>query len=657
MAKPTISYDTRQKIVAQALNELQFARQYKQGKVGNWKINEDLYYGRKIKSEDARTNVDLGQMGSFVHTLLSKIDNPLVFKFTKRKLAQMQRVAQLNALRSADAQADNWDIKDLVGKKQAIIYGRAIYSYSADSIDIYKAHLENVDVYDFLIDPSAGGLDVERGMYMGRYGVVKSRQDIKVGIKDGMYLKTESQNLLDGSGNATDTTQEETNKINRTVAQNVWKSEKEITNPDKYKFWEWYTTYEGERYYLLLQEKGATAIRVEPLKDIFEKGLFPFWTWAAFLDLTEFWTPSYCDYVREVFMASATSINQMLDNADEINKPMKAVNVNSIDNLAELKFRKDGWIKFKKDVDITKAIQMLRPPSIDTPIAVFNLLSAIGEKNSGVTAGAMGDAENNSGSKATIYEGNEANSADRFGLLNKSYAFGYKRFSILWECGVREHLIKKVAVDILGPDGVEVIEVSRRDLYRKGDTYNVMVESSNAELALSQKEKEMKMAFLEKQQVIPLAQGQKPIMNKEKAFEIQAQIAGFDEETIRQLMDVDNFGDAETMAEADRDIEELLDGKIIQPNQAADTAYKQRFVDYMQDNQEDITDEQFRALANYVLSLDQVIMRNMVRKANDMLMRQQMEQAMNPAIMPGAGVPVGVDGAPMNQGAIPTNGV
>ena len=657
MAKPTISYDTRQKIVAQALNELQFARQYKQGKVGNWKINEDLYYGRKIKSEDARTNVDLGQMGSFVHTLLSKIDNPLVFKFTKRKLAQMQRVAQLNALRSADAQADNWDIKDLVGKKQAIIYGRAIYSYSADSIDIYKAHLENVDVYDFLIDPSAGGLDVERGMYMGRYGVVKSRQDIKVGIKDGMYLKTESQNLLDGSGNATDTTQEETNKINRTVAQNVWKSEKEITNPDKYKFWEWYTTYEGERYYLLLQEKGATAIRVEPLKDIFEKGLFPFWTWAAFLDLTEFWTPSYCDYVREVFMASATSINQMLDNADEINKPMKAVNVNSIDNLAELKFRKDGWIKFKKDVDITKAIQMLRPPSIDTPIAVFNLLSAIGEKNSGVTAGAMGDAENNSGSKATIYEGNEANSADRFGLLNKSYAFGYKRFSILWECGVREHLIKKVAVDILGPDGVEVIEVSRRDLYRKGDTYNVMVESSNAELALSQKEKEMKMAFLEKQQVIPLAQGQKPIMNKEKAFEIQAQIAGFDEETIRQLMDVDNFGDAETMAEADRDIEELLDGKIIQPNQAADTAYKQRFVDYMQDNQEDITDEQFRALANYVLSLDQVIMRNMVRKANDMLMRQQMEQAMNPAIMPGAGVPVGVDGAPINTetGAIPTN--
>lgn len=657
MAKPTISYDKRQEIVKQALNELQFARTYKQGKVGNWKINEDLYYGRKIASEESRANVDLGQMGSFVHTLLSKIDNPLIFKFTKRKTAQLQRVAQLNALRVQDAQRDDWDIKDLAGKKQALIYGRAVYSYSADSAEKYCPHLENVDVYDFLVDPSAGGLNLERGMYMGRYGVVKSRQDIKAGMKEGMYLKTEAQNLLDGSGNATEMTQEETNKINRTVAQNVWKSEKEISNPDKYKFWEWYTTYEGERYYLLLQEKGATAIRVEPLTDIFESGLWPFWSWAAFLDLTEFWTPSYCDYVRELFMAQAVSINQMLDNAEEINKPVKAIDVNAIDNLAELKFRKNGYIKFKKGVDITKAIQILRPPSIETPIATFNLLTAISEKNSGVTAASQGDAANDSGKKVAIYEGNQENSADRFGLLNRSYAFGYKRFAKLWECGVKEHLVKKVAVDILGPDGVEIIEVSRRDLYRKGDEYGVMVEASNAELALSEKEKEMKLAFLDKQQSIQVPQGAKPVMNKEKAFELQAQIVGFDEETIRQLQDVDNFGNAETMAEADRDIEDILDGKIVQPNQIADTAYKQRFVDYMQDNEEKITDEQFRALANYVLSLDAVITRNMVRKANDMLMREQITNAMMPAVPPEEGAPgMGVEGAISNNGTqIPTN--
>ena len=116
-----VAYETREKIIKQALKEIEFARDYKQKKVGNWKINEDLYYGKKVKGEEARANVDLGQMSSFVHTILSKIDNPLIFKFSKRKDSQTDRVKRLNALRDTDSQKDNWDIKDLAGKKQALL--------------------------------------------------------------------------------------------------------------------------------------------------------------------------------------------------------------------------------------------------------------------------------------------------------------------------------------------------------------------------------------------------------------------------------------------------------------------------------------------------------------------------------------------------------
>src|SRR5437879_296783 len=108
-----ISKDKRDKIVAQALQELIFARRYKQGKVANWQKNEDLYYGKKTAPQESRANVDLGRMQEFVHTLLSKIDNPLVFKFTKRKESQLKRVARFNALRQTDQQADDWDIKDI----------------------------------------------------------------------------------------------------------------------------------------------------------------------------------------------------------------------------------------------------------------------------------------------------------------------------------------------------------------------------------------------------------------------------------------------------------------------------------------------------------------------------------------------------------------
>lgn len=616
-----IKYDTRQAIVAQSLNEIAFARDYKQGKVKNWKVNEDLYYGRikKDTGNSARANVDLGEMAGNLHTTLSKIDNPLTFKFEKRKASQLQRVRLLNALKNIDAKEDDWDIKDIAGKKQSLLYGRAIYAYYADSEKRYKAHLDNIDVYDFLIDPSGGGIDIDKAMYLGDYGVVKTRQDLKDGVKAGNYLKTETQYLLDGSGNSTERPQEEINKQNRTQDQNVWKVEKEIGDIDKYKFWRWFTTYEGERYYLLLSEKGGTAVEVSPLTEKFASGLWPYWTWANYMDLTEFWTPSQADYDREVIMAKATSINQMLDNAEQINKPQKVVNVGAIENLAELKYRRDGYIKVKGSFDVDRAIQTLKVPSISTPIEVYKLLDGINEKSSGVTSASKGVSEED---KVGIYEGNQAEVADRFGLLNKSYAFGYKRFAKLYECGVREHLVKKVAIDILGPDGVEVKEVSRRDLFRAGDEYKVTVEASNAELALSEAEKRQKIAFLSAQAAIPTMPGAKPVQNQQKAYEIQATIAGFDEETIRQLQDATEFGDADLMSEAERDIERILDDEKVSPNQAANVAYKQRFVDFMRNQQENIDERQFRALVDYTLLLDPIITRNMVRQANETLSRQ-----------------------------------
>jgi hypothetical protein len=599
-----IRKEIRDKISTQALQEIQFARTFKQGKITNWQKNEDLYYGNKPKSDESRANVDLGLMQSFVHTLWSKIDNPLIFKFTKRKTSQFTRVKRLNALRAYDAQRDNWDLKDLAGKKQGIMYGRAIYSYYADSLNGYTPHLENVDVYDFLIDPSGGGIDIENCMYMGRYGVIKTKQAIKQGIKDGIYIKTEAEDLIKGEATADDTTQEDINQKNRTYDTKVLNANKEANTQEKFKFWEWYTTFEGTRYYVFMDNSGR-AIRVEKLKDIFESDLFPFWTWAAFPDLTEFWTPSYCDYVREIFMAQAVSINQMLDNAEQINKPMKIVDITAIDDLARLKYRKDGNIEVKGNVG--NAIKFVETPSISTPLNVFDKLDAIQEKASGVTAASKGIAEED---KVGIYEGNQANAADRFGLLNKSYSFGYHRFAKLFEWGVREHLTKKVGIDILGVDGVELEEISKRDIFWKNDTFGVMVEASNAEISMSEVEKRTQLAFLS-------SQAQNPIQNPKKAYEIQATIAGFTDEVIRQLTDTQEFGDAELLAEADRDIEMIIDGKTIRPNQHANVAYKQRLVDYMSDNQENLDEETFNRLVSYTALLQPIIESNVGRQLVD----------------------------------------
>jgi len=601
-----------EKISAQALSEIQFSRIFKQGKTKNWITNEQMYYGGYKKLVEARASVQLGRMQEFVHTLLSKIDNPLVFKFQKRKNSQLKRVNRLNALRQVDQDLDNWDIKDIVGKKQAIIYGRAIYAYYADSIKgKYRAHLEPIDVYDFLIDPSCGGLDIEEARFLGSYSVVLDKKALEQGIKDGIYLEKETQRLIDGNGNADSTTQEETNKRFRTYDQNTV-SKREGESKDKFKFWRWFTTYEGERFYLLITNNGD-VIRCEAMKDLFptsddyKEGMWPFWTWAAFPDLTEYWTPSYCDYVREILMAQDVTVNQMLDNVEAINKPQKIVNVTAIENLAELKYRRDGVIKVKGDIDASKAIQFVQTPQIDTPMKLWQLLEGIHEKASGVTAQSKG--VDDIQGKVGIYQGNEAAAADRFGLLNKSYSFGYKRFARLYEMNVREHLIRKTAIEIMGANGIEMEEVSRRDIFKKGDQFGVCVEASNAEMLASEQSKTQKMNFLTTQMLQPI-----PTVNKKKAIEMQAEISGFTQDQIDDLLDMANYGNSDLMSDADADIESVLLGEDVQPNRSANVAYKQHIVDYMNRHDKNLTMDEFTRLSNFVDSLDQTIMRNEARR-------------------------------------------
>lgn len=602
----TVNKRLRDKIVSQVIKEITFARQYKQARIKTWKKNEDMYYGRKRATDDSRANVELGKMQGFVHTIMSKIDNPLVFKFVKRKDADLRKAALMNSLREKDASSDDWDYKDLLGKKQGLIYGRAIYCYYADSYNEYCAHLEPVDVYDFLIDPAGGGYDVEKAFYLGRYGIVKTKQQLKQGVKDGLYISGEVTNLTGGGGNATEMTQEEVNASNRYM-QLARTQLRQIQDSDKFKFWEWYTTYDGTRYYLLMTNDGACVACTE-LVDKFKSDLWPFWTWACFPDLTEFWTPSYCDYAREIFMAQAISINQMIDNAEAINKPMKAVQFKLIENPAELKYRKDGYIRIKETDDIRKAFMPIDVPSIDTPLKLYQALDSIQQLESGVTAGDKGGAPNNGDQTATIYEGNQQNSADRFGLLNKSYAYGYKRFALLYENGVYEHLTRKTAVEIVGVDGVDVIELKKSDIKPRGG-YTYIIQASDAETQADTSDKRNKLTFLTNAGANPAYAS---LVNWQKAFEMQATIAGFNLDEVKELLDTDAWGNADLMSQAAEDIEEILGGTMPKPNIAANIAYKQRILDYMKAKYTELPPRTFAMFTAYLQSIEQFVVRNTV---------------------------------------------
>jgi len=169
--------------------------------------------------------------------------------------------------------------------------------------------------------------------------------------------------------------------------------------------------------------------------------------------------------------------------------------------------------------------------------------------------------------------------------------------------------------------------VSKRDLFRKDEEYGISVLSSDAELALSAGEKKIQLGFLQTQGGI---KSNEPIQNAKKAYEIGATIAGFDTETIKELLDTENTGEVSVNSKVERDIERILDGEIIEPNEIATTFYKQKIVDYMYANKESMKEKDFENLLNYTRSLDPIITRNMEKQANEILFKKSMQEILNP---------------------------
>jgi hypothetical protein len=635
-----INKQKRDKIITQALTEIQFARQWKQNIVWRWWKNEQLYYGNKyrpfynatinnfaeqknINGLESRANVDIASAKtmSFVETVLSKIDTPLTFKFKKNTMADLKRSKLLNSLKEKDSNDDDWNYKDLMGKVDCIMYGRAIFHYMADSLNGYQPHLDNVSVYDFLIDPSGGGFNLDRCNYMGHWNVRLSKSQLSAGKKAGIYIPKEVDSLLAGSGNdANQTSQEDYNKQNK-YSYIGNSQERTIQDPNMYKFWEWYTTYDGERYYLLMTENGE-CVRCELLKDLYHidptigDANFPYWSYAFMPNLTEFWTPSKVDYVREIFMAQSVSINQMLDNAEAINKPQRAVDVQAIENIADLVYKRNGVIRVKPGVNINNAFKILEVNSITTPITVYNTLDQIQQLESGITAASKGVAEED---KVGIYEGNQQNTADRYGVWNKSYSQGYKRFAKLWRYGVEDHLTVKTAVKILGSKGFEeTIFISKRDVKPSAD-WDIIVESTSAELQADAVDKKNKITFLA---------GYKgdPSINQKVVFEEGATIAGFSPEAIREMLDTTAYGEADLISEAERDIESLLNKNIIEPNERANIAYMNYIVDYMRDHKEDMSEDMFLLFQDYLNRTEPIVMRNMGTQMTDQLTKEMSSQ-------------------------------
>lgn len=634
-------YKKRDTLSTQALKEIDYSYRYKKARMSSWNKNEDMMnpdrtspavvspYGGSTYQQvgDTRAQVPLYKMHGFVHTILSKIDSPLTFKYSKGESADLKKAKLMNAIKDKDSKTGRWNFKDLMGKRDAAIYGRTIYLYmTRNDKGMYRSLLNLIDPKDFLIDPDVGGLcteeedgsGVEKAAYLGWWNTKLTRAQLTKGVKDGIYYKKVVEDLLD-SGGTTTKTQQDIDKDNRKI--NGAPRER-FKNVNHFIFYTWITTDEDDnRYYMVLTPSGD-CIRCEPWKDIRKSGKYPIWTWAAFPDPREFWTPSYCDYARGIFMAQEKSINQSLDNSEQINRPQTAVNVDYVRNLAQVRYRKDGYIEIEGNIDVNKVLQTRQTPPIQGPFMVYDKLETIVEGESGVTAGVKGVGNEDT---LGIYEGNIAQAGDRFGLLNKSYAEGYYRFAVLHKEGVMQDMKKKTAVQILGPMGLEIEMVTSRDLKPFQNDYDILVESSNAEAQNDAIESKNKITFLS------AYKGDQNI-NQKVLFETQAAIAGVDDDTVKRLLDTSDYDAIEVIAQADEAFQLIIGGDKAPLYKNANTAFLQQLHDLSDKFDHELNPEQHSAVFAYIDEITPIVEQNAARSV--------VAQAAKQGMISGEGGPV-----------------
>jgi hypothetical protein len=604
-------YKTRDALAKQALKEIDYSYRYKKARMSSWNKNEDMMNPDKINANlsDNRAQVPLYKMHGFVHTILSKIDSPLTFKYVKGESADLTKAKLMNAIKEKDSKLGRWNFKDLMGKRDSAIYGRAIYLYlTKNDKGQYRSLLNLIDPKDFLIDPDVGGLcteeedgsGIEKAGYLGWWNTKISRAQLLRGVKDGIYYKKIVEELLDGGQNAKTKTAQDIDKHNRKVNG---APRAHLKNDNQFIFYTWITTDENDdRYYLVLTPSGD-CIRCEPWKEIRKSGRYPIWTWAAFPDPREFWTPSYCDFARGIFMAQEKSINQSLDNSEQINRPQTAVNVDYIRNIAQVRYRKDGYIEIEGDADVNRVIQTRQTPPIEGPFKVYDKLESIVESETGVTADVRGTSDEDT---LGIYEGNLMQAGDRFGLLNKSYAEGYYRFAVLHKEGVMQDLKKKMAVQILGAKGLDIEMVSARDLKPFQDDYDILVESSIAEAQSNIADSKNKLTFL------GAYKGDQNI-NQKVLFRTQASIAGIEDDTVNRLLDMSEYAATEVIAEAEESFQLLIGGHKVPFYKDATTAFLQRLHDLSDKYDHELNPEQHAVVFAYMDGVVPVVEKNAAR--------------------------------------------
>jgi|15BtaG_2_1085339.scaffolds.fasta_scaffold00965_7 hypothetical protein len=572
MAK--ISNKNRQQIILRSLKERAHALQYRQKRESKWQLVDDLYHGYKKPSVVTRANVHIPKMHGGIETFVSKIDDPPYINFEAQAPQDMKRAFRLNALKDLDYVNGDWELVDILGKKMGAKYGRCVFKKYSTSEDGFTDYFDLVDVLDFYIDPTAGGLfPMRHASYLGHDNIIKSTHDLSDPKKYDQEVVEKIATKMTADSQADNDHQSLQKR-----RQSLGLSQAVLIEEESIRLSEHYTTFNGEKYIVLLAPDFNDAVRVVKLADVYPSGDYPFATWAVYPDALEFWTPGVGELLIEVNIIQNISMSQMLDNITMRNYNMKAYDMTKVPDKSQLIPRPQGLIAVNGDP--RTIIQDIMPPEIDQSLALYNTMDRVNETETGLNRQSKG-MPNSKRMSATEFAGLIEQTADRFFSANRTYKSAMRRVAQLYAKGIQQNMTKKRQVSILGAsNGLEWFEVSKSEI--KG-SFDVVISTGALMENEDKAKREAKLLYIKENR-------ENPSVNKFMLNEVEALAAGFTASELPRLLNPDLEGDWEIIGEAHEENERLLRGDV-ESNPGSTTGHVQVHLDFARKTR-DLTDEQ-----------------------------------------------------------------
>jgi hypothetical protein len=412
------------------------AIQYQERRHPDWRETYSLYRDKTQTNRlTQRQSVNVPLMKETIRTILSKTDEfpDLYFESLSN---DKQKEIFLNEYWKNWLTLDNFEIKDIVDKKQEGLYGR-----STMKLNLFDGRptSEVLEPYDWVIDRYADPSDIDNtAMYMAHLNIFRSLSQVEA---NPLYARETVSRLKVHYATAMGLARSEEN-IKQLMARNERMEDMGLWDVNSPQLGETYLNLTEHYIRLWNEEKeklviwvrvtaGDEVLLMEPLEEILGINFFPFVSWADDVEKTDMYSDGVGDIVRTPNKILNSWFSQLTENRTLRNYGMTFYDATASEKWIPQTYEAVPWGWYPTAGDPNKTTKRVEIPELSESLDEMAYVTTMVEKATASTATEKGAQEQGDVTLGQIKLMLQS-SSERITSVAKFYRVARRQFGEKW---------------------------------------------------------------------------------------------------------------------------------------------------------------------------------------------------------------------------------